>query len=233
LGHCSAPTHLKHPAGKKNLQLRFGPQLRQPKDSFGLASDLMVSTEPFFSSWGLASPLPPFPPFPPLGRWVCDGPFWGPRPDHATAWISMYKVFTRQTHTNSCLCKNYKNTAKMQRSSWCQCQAFCLPFRTSLDPECPKIAKSSSQLKDLKDMMVFFEPYEEFECLNNVLVPKSYPSYHPNQGTHSDSVLPIPKCQVQNHPVTFPSRRNLHHLSTPLLQLCPFPCHPWTGDDYG
>ena len=118
----------------------------------------------------------------------------------------------------------------MQRSSWCQCQAFFLPFRTSLDPEGPKIAKSSSQLKD---MMVFFEPYEEFECLNNVLVPKSYPSYHPNQGTHSDSVLPIPKCQVQNHPVTFPSRRNLHHLSTPLLQLCPFPCHPWTGDDYG
>ena len=98
MGHCSAPTHLKHPAEKKHLQLRFGPQLRQPKDSFGLASDLMVSTEPFFSSWGLASPLPPFPPFPPLGRWVCDGPFWGPRPDHATAWISMYKVFTRQTH---------------------------------------------------------------------------------------------------------------------------------------
>ena len=102
LGHCSAPTHSKHPAEKKHLQLRFGPQVHQPKDSFGLASDLMVSTEPFFSSWGLASPLPPFPPFPPLGRWVCDGPFWGPRPDHATAWISMYKVFTRQTHTNSC-----------------------------------------------------------------------------------------------------------------------------------
>ena len=119
----------------------------------------------------------------------------------------------------------------MQRSSWCQCQAFCLPFRTSLDPECPKIAKSSNQLKD---MMVFFEPYEEFECLNNVLVPKSYPSYHPNQGTHSDSVLPIPKCQVQVFIIPWHSHpSNLHHLSTPLLQLCPFPCHPWTGDDYG
>ena len=74
LGHCSAPTDsFEVSCHRKNMKKTTTvevPQLRQPKNSFGPVSDLMVSTEPFFSSLGLASPLPPFPPFPQGVRWA-------------------------------------------------------------------------------------------------------------------------------------------------------------------
>ena len=115
----------------------------------------------------------------------------------------------------------------MQRSSWCQCQAFCLPFRTSLDPECPKNEKSGNQLKD---MMVFFEPYEEFECLNNVLVPKSYPSYHPQPGNTFWFCFTHPQVPSPSfHPVTFPSKQPSSSVDAASALPFPLPSLDWGG----
>ena len=110
----------------------------------------------------------------------------------------------------------------MQRSSWCQCHAFCPPFRTSLDPRCPNMAKAAS---NLKTCWCFFGLCEEFECLNTVLVhlgTEIFPKLS-SQAGNTFWFYPSPLAESKNHPVTFPTSKQPSSSVDAACTALPFP----------